>query len=143
MQDVSAFEIGKDYYFLNTGSPHYVCFVEDVMQIDVHSEGKSIRNSFNLKNGGTNVNFVDLSKNRINIRTYERGVESETLACGTGSVASAIAASYHSKNIQPEYTIHTLGGELTVKFRKINNSEYKDIWLKGPAKHVFDGFIVI
>jgi len=143
MQDVKELEIGKDYYFLNTGSPHYVCFVEDVMQVDVNSKGGSIRNGFNLINGGTNVNFVDFTENRINIRTYERGVESETLACGTGSVAAAIAVNYHSKSNKSEFIINTQGGELIVKFSKVSDFEYKNIWLKGPATHVFDGWVSI
>ena len=141
MQDVKELEIGKDYYFLNTGSPHYVCFVEDVMKVNVNEVGKSIRNSFNLKNGGTNVNFVDLSDNRINIRTFERGVEAETLACGTGSVATAIAVSLHTKNPKSDYEIYTLGGKLSVRFTKLNDHRYSDVWLKGPAINVFDGSI--
>ena len=143
MQDVSSVVVGNNYYFINTGSPHYICFVDDVKKIDVSSKGRSIRNSFNLENGGTNVNFVDFSNEIINIRTYERGVESETLACGTGSVASAIAYCYHTRNYKPEYKIQTQGGELLVKFKRVNNSEYTDVWLKGPAIHVFDGQIII
>ncbi|NVO10163.1 MAG: diaminopimelate epimerase [Bacteroidales bacterium] len=143
MQAIKGIEIGSDYYFINTGSPHYVCFVNDVNKVDVNREGKRIRNSFNLVNGGTNVNFVDLSQNLINIRTYERGVESETLACGTGSVASAIAVSHQTKSNKSEYSINTQGGKLTVKFNKINDFEYNEIWLKGPAMHVFDGQIII
>jgi len=143
MQDVSGIEIGENYYFLNTGSPHYVCFVDNVQAIDVISRGKSIRNSINLNGGGTNVNFVDFSNEMINIRTYERGVESETLACGTGSVASAIAFCRHSNTTRSEYKIQTQGGELLVRFKRINDSEYSDVWLKGPAIHVFDGQIII
>ncbi len=143
MQDVTGVDVGENHYFLNTGSPHYVCFVDDVQKIDVNSKGRSIRNSFNLDNGGTNVNFVDFSNEKINIRTYERGVESETLACGTGSVASAIAYCYHTKTYKPEYKIQTQGGELLVKFKRLNDSEYTDVWLKGPAVHVFDGQIII
>jgi len=143
MQDVSEIEIGDDYYFINTGSPHYICFVDDVQKVEVITQGRTIRNRFNLKNGGTNVNFIDFSENTINIRTYERGVESETLACGTGTVASTIAYCIHTKNLRPEYKIQTQGGELFVKFNKISNSRFEDIWLKGPAKQVFDGQIAI
>ena len=143
MQDVNSIDVGKNYYFINTGSPHYVCFVDDVQKIDVIITGRAIRNNFNLNNGGTNVNFVDFSNEMINIRTYERGVESETLACGTGSVASAIAYCCHSKIYKSEYKIQTLGGELKVKFERLNDFEYKNIWLKGPAVHVFDGQIII
>ncbi len=143
MQDIKGIEIGSDYYFINTGSPHYVRFVNDVSKVDVNSEGKKIRNSFNLINGGTNVNFVDLSQNLIKIRTYERGVESETLACGTGSVASAIAVSHQTKDNKSEYSVNTQGGKLTIKFHKVNDFEYNEIWLKGPATYVFDGQITI
>ena len=141
MQDVKGIEVGKDYYFLNTGSPHYVCFVDNVLQVDVSVLGKTIRNSFNPNQGGTNVNFVDLTSNKINIRTFERGVEAETLACGTGSVATAIAVSYHTKSLKTDYLINTVGGILNVRFKKVNDSEYIDVWLKGPAVHVFDGTI--
>jgi len=143
MQDVTEVEVGDGYYFINTGSPHYVCFVEDVKLIDVNLLGKSIRKSFNLKNGGTNVNFVDLSDGRIHLRTFERGVESETLACGTGSVATAIAVNCRLAESKNEYKIQTQGGDLTIKFTKITNSKFTDIWLRGPATHVFDGYISI
>lgn len=143
MQDVDGVEVGDNYYFLNTGSPHYVCFVNDVQQVEVDKEGRKIRNSFNLKNGGTNVNFVDLLQDSINVRTFERGVEAETLACGTGSVASAIVYSIYTKKILQEYTIRTQGGSLTIRFEKVSENEYKNIWLKGPATLVFNGVIDI
>lgn len=143
MQDISGVDIGDGYYFINTGSPHYISFVNDVEKIDVIAQGKIIRNSFNLKNGGTNVNFVDFSNDRINLRTFERGVESETQACGTGAVATTIAYYLHTKNLKPEYRVQVLGGELFVKFKSLSDSNYEDIWLKGPATHVFDGQITI
>lgn len=143
MKDVKGIEKGENYYFLNTGSPHYVCFVNDIYKIDVAVEGKKIRNTFNMNQGGTNVNYVDLIGNRINTRTFERGVEAETLACGTGSVASAIAYSIHKNDFKGEYIVNTLGGELWVKFNRINEFEYNNVWLKGPAVHVFDGQIII
>lgn len=143
MQNVSGIEIGDDYYFLNTGSPHYVKFVNDVQKVDVLNQGKQIRNSFNLQNGGTNVNFVEFNDKTINIRTFERGVEDETLACGTGTVASTIAYYIHTKRFEPEYRIQTQGGLLYVKFEVINDSNFSNIWLKGSAMHVFDGEIEI
>jgi len=143
MQDVKGIGKGEDYYFLNTGSPHYVCFVDDVQKVNVDSIGRSIRNSFNLDQGGTNVNFVDHKSNRINVRTFERGVEAETLACGTGSVASSIAYSIHYNDSKTEYLVNTLGGELCIKFNRINEFEYNNVWLKGPAIHVFDGQVFI
>ncbi len=143
MQDVSGIEVGDKYYFLNTGSPHYVQFLDNVQKIDVFNIGKQIRNSFNLQNGGTNVNFVDYSREIINVRTFERGVENETLACGTGTVASTIAYYLKTKDLRPEYRIQTQGGVLFVKFDKVNDSSFVNIWLKGPAVHVFDGQIEI
>jgi len=143
MQNVSDVEIGNDYYFLNTGSPHYVRFVDDVQKVDVFRQGKQIRNAFNLKNGGTNVNFIDYNNGIINIRTFERGVENETLACGTGTVASTIAYYLHTKKFEPEYRIQTQGGVLYVKFNVMNENTFNNIWLKGPAVHVFDGEIEI
>lgn len=143
MQDVSEIEIGNDYYFLNTGSPHFVKFVDDVQKIDVFNQGKQIRNSFNLKDGGTNVNFIDYNNGIINIRTFERGVENETLACGTGTVASTIAYYLHNKEFKPEYRIQTQGGALYVRFNVINDNTFNTIWLKGSAVHVFDGEIKI
>ncbi|HCT31032.1 MAG TPA: diaminopimelate epimerase [Bacteroidales bacterium] len=143
MQNVSGVEVGDGYYFLNTGSPHYVCFVDDVQKVGVYNQGKQIRNSFNIQNGGTNVNFIDYNNNIINIRTFERGVENETLACGTGTVASSIAYALHTKDSKPEYQVQTQGGTLYVRFNRINDSNYEEIWLKGPAVHVFDGIIDI
>lgn len=143
MQDVKGIDKGENYYFLNTGSPHYVSFVDDVHRIDVAIEGKRIRHTFNSNNGGTNVNYVDITKNKINIRTFERGVEAETLACGTGSVASAIAYAVHFNDFKSEYLVKTLGGELRVRFNRVNELDFDNIWLKGPAVHVFDGQIII
>jgi len=143
MQNISEVEIGNDYYFLDTGSPHYVRFVNDVQKVDVFSQGIQIRNAFNLQNGGTNVNFIDFNNGIINIRTFERGVENETLACGTGTVASTIAYYLHTKKFEPEYRIQTQGGVLYVKFNVMNESTFNNIWLKGPAVHVFDGEIEI
>lgn len=143
MQNVSEVEIGNDYYFLNTGSPHFVKFVDDVQEIDVFNQGKQIRNSFNLKGGGTNVNFIDYNNGIINIRTFERGVENETLACGTGTVASTIAYYLKTKDFKPEYSIQTQGGTLFVKFNKLSDNSFTEIWLKGPAVHIFDGEIDI
>ncbi len=143
MQDVTGIEVGDNFYFINTGSPHYVCFVEDVQKVDVLVKGKAIRNGYNLKNGGTNVNFIDFTNDIINIRTFERGVEFETLACGTGTVASTIAYYLHTKDYKSIYKIKTQGGDLKVKFKKTNNSKFEDIWLTGPAIHVFDGQVSI
>lgn len=141
MVDVSTVKKEEAYTFLNTGSPHHVCFVDDVAQTDVYSEGKSIRYSDRYAPYGTNVNFVQFKdKNKITVRTYERGVEDETLACGTGVVASAISA-YLFKPEYNEFDIEVMGGNLKVSFHPDQNGGFQDIWLEGPATFVFTGTI--
>lgn len=143
MIDINNIEAGDDYYFLDTGSPHYVCFVDDVSKIDVATEGRMIRNTYNINKGGTNVNFVQSKGNKLVIRTFERGVEGETLACGTGSVAAAIAFNHYFETPESDYCIVTRGGELKVSFKRINDLRWENIYLEGPAHHVFDGHINI
>ena len=129
---------GNDY-FLNTGSPHYVKFVSNIQQFDVYKEGKKIRNSAHFFEKGTNVNFVEVVKtNEIAIRTYERGVENETLACGTGITAAAII--HGLKNNIQNVKVKAQGGELEVNFTN-NNNNFTNIWLRGPAKMVYKGII--
>ncbi len=130
-----------NYTFLDTGSPHHVIFVDDTETIDVYQEGKAIRYS-DIYPKGTNVNFVQFTgKNSLRVRTYERGVEDETLACGTGVVASAISANLKKPEIN-DFNIAVKGGQLRVFFIQENN-QYKDIWLEGPAEFVFKGIIEI
>ncbi|AKD05598.1 diaminopimelate epimerase [Pontibacter korlensis] len=142
MNDVKEVEqIGEDYY-LNTGSPHYVRFVEDVQNLDVYEEGRAIRYNERFKEVGTNVNFVQrLSDNEIFVRTYERGVEDETLSCGTGVTACALVASL--KGMQSPVKVKVLGGELQVAFEQNEDGSFKHIYLVGPAKQVFTGSIPI
>jgi diaminopimelate epimerase len=141
MNDVNAVEFSLDHYVLNTGSPHYVKFVKDIEKLDVVAEGRKIRNSKEFAEKGINVNFVEtLSDDQIYVRTYERGVENETLSCGTGVTASAIIAA-HNDNGFNRVEVKTRGGELSVEFEKISETEYTDIWLSGPARFVFSGEI--
>lgn len=129
---------GKDSV-LNTGSPHYVKYVDDIANFNVFAEGKSIRNSENYKEKGINVNFVEnISDDEIFVRTYERGVEDETFSCGTGVTASALT--FLQKNNQTSVKVKTLGGNLKVYAEKSGQS-YRQIWLEGPAKQVFRGKI--
>jgi diaminopimelate epimerase len=139
MKDVSGVDFSLDHYVLNTGSPHYVRFVSSAEDVNVFSEGHKIRNSKEFAEKGINVNFVQtLDDDHIFVRTYERGVENETLSCGTGVTASALMAA-HNDNGFNHVDVKTKGGNLSVEFDKISDSEFKDIWLSGPATFVFSG----
>ena len=141
MNDVKNVEFSLDHYVLNTGSPHYVKFVADVEGIDVVAEGRKIRNSKPFAEKGINVNFVQtLTEDQIYVRTYERGVENETLSCGTGVTASALMAA-HNDNGFNRVEVKTLGGDLSVEFEKVSETEFKNILLGGPATFVFSGEI--
>lgn len=141
MQKVKNFQIIDKDYFLNTGSPHYVTFRENIKDLDVYHAGKEIRNSEEFKKAGTNVDFVEFQNGKLVVRTYERGVENETLSCGTGVTASAICASLYSNSGKNSYDIITKGGELNVSFKKQEDDTFEDIWLTGPATFVFKGEI--
>lgn len=145
MNDVEKCEQLADDFFINTGSPHHIRFVSNIQHFPVAEEGRKIRYSDRYKAGGTNVNFVELlPDNTIFVRTYERGVEDETLSCGTGIVASALAASF--RGYGSPVNIKSPGGQLTVEFKQEpvgnpNSQEgmFTDIFLIGPAKLVFEG----
>ncbi|WP_373058679.1 diaminopimelate epimerase [Zunongwangia sp. H14] len=144
MQDVSEIDQKGNISFLNTGSPHHIIFTENVKDIDVKEEGAAIRNSDTyLPNGGTNVNFVEAKgENTFLVRTYERGVEDETLSCGTGVTAVAIAANSSGRANGDKIKLKVPGGELSVSFSKKGEQSYEDIWLTGPAELVFKGEIL-
>lgn len=143
MMDVAGVQREREYDFLNTGSPHYVTFAEEVRSTDVTGLGRSIRyNNYFGPIGGTNVNFVEVqADNTLFVRTYERGVEDETYSCGTGVTACALAASY--RNLVSPVRIKTLGGELQVAFRQIGEGSFADVYLIGPAQKVFEGEVAI
>ncbi len=142
MGDVSGIEAKSGDFFLNTGSPHHIRFVEKVGDYPVFEEGKTIRYGAGYAPGGTNVNFVQpLADDRVFVRTYERGVENETLSCGTGVTAAAIV--YGSRRQQNQVNINTLGGELSVKFHSNQDGTFGNIWLIGPAEQVYSGKINI
>ena len=137
MQDVKKIEGVGDGLVLNTGSPHYIEMVDELDYIDVDKQGRKIRNSVPFKKDGINVNFV-LDANELQVRTYERGVEAETLSCGTGVVATAIAMHYANCIEETLVNVKTKGGELTVSFEEFNGG-YRNIWLSGEASMVFAG----
>lgn len=142
MSDVAESKLIEGNYFINTGSPHYVIFAENIDGIDVPAEGKKIRNSSLFAPGGTNVNFVELTGNGIYVRTFERGVEDETLSCGTGVTASAIASVLKGHFDTNSVKIRTKGGNLSVEL-KILKERITDIWLSGPATFVFKGEVEV
>ncbi len=140
MLDVKEIKKIDNYFLLNTGSPHYVQFVDNVEAIDIVAEGRKIRYDEKFAPGGLNVNFVQIKENHLFVRTYERGVEDETLSCGTGVTAAALAYAF-DKNIH-QVSIHTKGGTLAVTFEKQNNS-FKNIYLEGEACFVFEGEVKV
>lgn len=142
MNNVSKVEVGAEYSYLNTGSPHYVAFVNDVENYNVYEKGKAIRYNDRFKAEGTNVNFIEKKYNELFVRTYERGVEGETYSCGTGVTAAALVAALKSvSTTESSCDIKTLGGNLKVKFTKHPDNSFTDIWLEGPATFVFKGQI--
>ena len=142
MQDVSSVETYSNHLFLNTGSPHHVELVSGINDFEVKANGSKIRYGKPYNAAGSNVNFVEqLSADSFAVRTYERGVEDETLSCGTGVTAVALAMHKSGKTQSNVVSLKTPGGDLKVTF---NNDEqgYSDIWLIGPAQQVFKGEIV-
>lgn len=134
-------EAGADF-FVNTGSPHHVRFVEDVAAYPVVETGAAIRYSETYTPKGTNVNFVTpVGKEEIFVRTYERGVENETLSCGTGVTACALV--YGQQQGLEEVQIKTPGGRLKVRYKKQADGSFQNILLIGPAEQVFEGKINI
>lgn len=141
VEDVKTIE---NNYFLNTGSPHYVLFVNGLEKFNVFKEGRKLRYDTSISEHGTNVDFVEeITDKDIAVRTYERGVEDETLACGTGAVASAISTHIKKNSDNFSYTIKARGGILKVDFKRESVSKFTDIWLTGPAQYVFKGIVEI
>ena len=142
MKDVQNVRLLSDGMFLDTGSPHYTQFIAEAKSFNVVAEGQKIRYGGLFHKEGVNVNFIQvISKDEIFVRTYERGVEDETLSCGTGVTASAIAAGF--KGVKNKVKINTLGGELNVSYSKKSDTEFENIVLSGPAVEVYKGEIDI
>ena len=141
MKDVDEVKIENDYVFLNTGSPHHVTIVANLENYEVKNNGATIRYSDLYGKAGSNVNFVkQISENHFAVRTYERGVEDETLSCGTGATAVAIAMSAIGKTNSNQILLDVEGGKLEVTFEK-NDNKFTNVFLKGPATFVFKGEI--
>ena len=141
MNDVSKIINVKDGYILNTGSPHYVRKIDSLSNIDLIKESRLIRNDKSISDKGVNVNFAEVKhSSQLKLRTYERGVEDETLSCGTGVVASVVSL-YLNNFLKGNYVdVITKGGNLSVSF-DFENSVFKNIWLIGPAVKSFKGVI--
>ena len=129
-------------FILDSGSPHYIKFVKNLHSFDVYDCGKKIRNLPAFKEAGINVNFIEEINNYLFVSTFERGVENETLSCGTGVTASAILSKKDvlGKNL---VLIKTKGGDLQVAFNNKGNHVFEDIWLIGNACFVFKGIFNI
>lgn len=139
MLDVGQVEEILGGYFLDTGSPHLVQWRKEIDTVNTFQEGRQLRNNPHFKPGGTNVNFVCGDLSQLQIATYERGVEAETLACGTGVTAAALVAVARSGQTgQFAIPVQAKGGALQVKFH-FDGTRFSDIWLCGPATFVFRG----
>ena len=140
MSPVTTVELHDEYDFMNTGSPHYVTYVDDIKKTEVVNIGKDIRyGSVFGPVGGTNVNFIQiLGDNYLSVRTYERGVEDETYSCGTGVTACALSA-HIREGWEGPITVETLGGTLEIDYNELAAGEFDDIYLIGPAVKVYEG----
>ena len=143
MNDVNEIEEHSSYTILNTGSPHFVKFATDIENIDVVETGREIRHSKRYMPDGINVNFVEgTGEDSIFVRTYERGVEDETLSCGTGVTAAALVSAHNPRGFN-KVDVKTPGGNLSVEFTKVDDTHFENIWLCGPAEFVFASEIEI
>lgn len=143
MIDVAEVKQDGNAYILNTGSPHFILEVTNLQQKDVYTDGKAIRNNETYREEGINVNFVENRGSYLFVRTFERGVEDETFACGTGATAAALSMAKHlhqSGHIVTPVKVH--GGELEISF-DYDGEKFSHIFLSGPAKQVFEGKLEI
>ena len=142
MKEVEGITFEKQYDFLDTGSPHAVIFLSEIDNIDVVAEGRKLRYNRTFAEVGTNVDFVEIIPEGLKVRTYERGVENETLSCGTGVVASVLAYAERNPDLKSPCRVETKGGLLSVHFSR-NTPGFSNIWLEGPASFVFKGEIEV
>lgn len=143
MQDVTGVQVFADHLVMNTGSPHYVIPATHTDTTDIISPARTIRYNEDYREHGINVNFIELKDDALFVRTYERGVEDETLSCGTGVTAAAISWSilnHHTPNSTEQIPVSTPGGNLMVKFQSLSEgNSFINVWLIGPAQLVFSG----
>jgi diaminopimelate epimerase len=138
MKNVLGIEHQNDHFVIHTGSPHYIEYRPHIDQMDLLAEARAIRYSTRFEEDGINVNFVEIKNNAVHMRTYERGVENETLSCGTGVTAVALSYGYLRADTS-EVVVHTKGGVLRVSFETVGHGEFEEVKLTGPAQWVFDG----
>lgn len=139
MKEIRIEKTFSDGFWLDSGSPHFVTFRTDPENTDVIREGRLLRNEPRFGPGGCNINFVKRIPEGLLVRTYERGVEDETLSCGTGVTASALADAWQNGLTEGNCRIITRGGVLEVEFRR-KGDLFTDVWLKGEVTEVFDGY---
>lgn len=139
MNDVTTIKKNKEDFIVNTGSPHLIRFVHGLQSKDMVQEGRAIRYSKEFAAEGINVNFIEMEKDEesFQIRTYERGVENETLSCGTGATAAALVCYHHEVGFNDIHVL-TRGGKLQVEYDRRGEQLYQNIWLCGPAQKVFE-----
>lgn len=142
MIDVEEILADGDALVLNTGSPHYIIPANNLSKLDVYTEGKKVRNNTTYQEKGINVNFVEDQGEHLFVRTFERGVEDETYACGTGATAVAMAMAKWKQQIGPLSTpIYVLGGKLKITF-DYDGQRFTNVFLCGPAEKVFEGMLI-
>jgi diaminopimelate epimerase len=143
MIDVNGYEKDSDNFILQTGSPHYVIFSEETRTLNIVEEARKVRYNERFKEFGINVNFVQpISENEIYVRTYERGVEDETLSCGTGVVAASLAYALKNDFKSGKINVETKGGNLQVEYTR-NGDNFTNVWLNGGAVKVFEGSVEV
>jgi diaminopimelate epimerase len=143
MKPVHTIELYSDHAVLDTGSPHFVQLVDGIFSFPVYNKGREIRYSSDYPQG-INVNFVEPAVEHLDIRTYERGVEDETWACGTGATAAALAYVEMSKKYSAQIiNLEAKGGPLKVKFNRIEPGHFENIWLCGGATYIYEGDFLI
>ncbi len=140
MKDVDAIDWCEGQCVVQTGSPHLIQLTDDTNNLNVATEGAAIRYSQRFSKEGINVNFVRMGDGELWMRTYERGVEAETLSCGTGVTAAALSLAALQPELR-EVAVHTRGGDLSVKLERTPEGGFHDVWLCGPAQAVFQGSI--